>query len=105
MLENELYDMPPGAQHSSNQTYIRSTSYITTEIGLSENADFYSTIYYQPAVTRFSDFKILSENSFTARISKHLDMEVQFTIRHDNKPPDEIKKLDINSSCGFKIRF
>lgn len=105
MIENENYDLPPGSIHPSNETFVRSTNYITTEISLSENADFYSTIYYQPAVNKFSDFKILSENSVSAKISKHLDMEILFTLRNDNKSPDDTKKLDINSSFGFKYRF
>lgn len=105
MIENEIYDLPQGSIHPSNETFVRSTNYITTEIALSENADFYSTIYYQPAVNKFSDYKILSENSISAKITKHLDMEILLTLRHDNKPPDNTKKLDINSSFGFKIRL
>ena len=105
MIENEIYYLPPGSIHPSNETFVRSTNYITTEIALSENADFYSTIYYQPAVNNLSDYKILSENSVSAKISEHLDMEILFTLRHDNKPPDDTKKLDINSSFGFKYRF
>lgn len=105
MLENEKYDLPNGSQHPHNETFVRSTNYINTEIRLSESADFNSIIYFQPDVTKFSDYKILSENSFTAKISKHLDMEILFTLRDDNKPPDKVKKLDINSSFGFKVRF
>lgn len=105
MLENEKYELPNGSQHPHNETFVRSTNYINTEIKLSESADFLSIIYFQPAVTILSDYKILSENSFTAKISKHLDMEILFTLRDDNNPPDKVKKLDINSSFGFKIKF
>lgn len=105
MYEIENYDLPPNSVHKKEPRVSRLSSYLTFEIELQENLKFLSVSYYQPVVSNFDDFKLISENALVVDLGKVVDLNVKFNLRYDNKPPDTIKKTDTISKVGLSFKF
>jgi len=62
--------------------------------------------YFQPNITRWSDFRLLNEFDFTFEINEWLEYEVNYIVRFDNEKPDFLEEqIDQYITSGFNIKF
>jgi len=69
------------------------------------SAHFGGVLYYQPIFNKFSDFRILSENSLAVALTELLSLSLNCRIRHDSNPPDGIKETDTKTDFGITLKF
>ena len=51
---------------------------------MSERIAFVNTVYDQPIVDHFSDFRILNELDFSIQINKILSININYVYRYDS---------------------
>lgn len=105
MYENEKYDLPPNAKHTLHSQLVRSTNYLGMQIELNKTSHLTSTTYYQPAYSNVSDYRILSESTLTIDLGQYLDLNITFTFRRDNNPPDDTKPTDTFTEFGLEMKL
>lgn len=103
--EFEKYDLPENSLHGVRKFTHRSSSYITSNISFSNDLNFTTITYFQPAIGRWEDYRIISENSLAITVSKYFEIYIDANLRYDNRPPDNIKRSDIESKVGVSLKF
>lgn len=64
------------------------------------------TTFYQPAVTDFTgDWVVNSVTSLSAKISKNMDLALNFTYEHNELVPEGVRKDDYLTSASLNIKF
>ncbi|WP_441000502.1 DUF481 domain-containing protein [Fodinibius sp. SL11] len=106
MYENEKLDREQlfaDKDANTNMLRLNTVGFFSYEIG--RNSTLLNSTYYQPAISDFSDFRLLNEMSLEVAINEYLDLGLSFVWRYDNKPPRGLKKSDINITSGLTIHL
>jgi len=72
---------------------------------LKEDAFISNTLYYQPNLEEFSDWRAYNKFSITTELTDHIDMQFNVLIEHDSAPVLDVEETDISYGAGFKIAF
>jgi hypothetical protein len=105
MIENERYDLPVTNGHPEQTTVIRWSSYFSANGDLNQKADWSLIAYFQPQINDFGDLRLIGEGNFRVELLKKLYLVTSLSFRHDNRPPDGIKKLDTKIESGIAWSF
>lgn len=100
MYEREVTTSP-----QKRKTLLRSTNYLSVTWQMDDRVSFFSTTYFQIALRRTSDLRVLNESSFSFSITKTLSFLTSFNLRYDNEPPHHIKKYDMAVNNGINVGF
>jgi len=101
MWENEVLNTSPITETNTP----RSTNYISaTWIG-NEIMTFGLVGYYQVAVTRSNDFRVLLESHLGFQVTRTLTFQLALNYRYDNEPPPGIKNYDLEVTNGLQFDF
>ncbi|PAU94809.1 hypothetical protein CK503_04875 [Aliifodinibius salipaludis] len=106
MYEDEKLDeeqLFPDEASNTNVLRLNAIAFFSHQIGT--NSTLLNSTYYQPAVSDFSDFRLLNEMSLEVAIKEYLDLTFSFVWRYDNNPPQILKKSDINITSGLTIHL
>lgn len=68
-----------------------------------DKGEFISTSYYQPLVTKFSDFRFSNQSSLVINFTKHFAFTTTFSYFYDEFPPLGVARETISIENG--IRF
>lgn len=85
--------------------------YVRGNIYLSYTYDYQKVIsvalvgYYQPRVTNFSDFLVLSTGQLELKLHKKLSLLLSFTFNYDSKPATGISSYDVAQTTALKFHF
>jgi len=105
MYEHENLDIPLSAAHPQNTNNHRWNNYLSYSNSFSKNARISIVIYAQPKFSDFNDTRILSENHLGVILTEKFSLSINFSLRYDSKPPDNIKNLDTNTKVGLTIKL
>lgn len=105
MFEFEDIDDEESGSHPGETKEMRWSNYLNLRITLSEQTSFRNTVYIQPALSDFSDMRILDEASLVVALTKHLAFKTAFNLRYDSDPPDGIDPLDLAVRNGLAVTF
>jgi putative salt-induced outer membrane protein YdiY len=83
----------------------RISTYAVGNYALNDKVVIGETVYFQPRVDAFSDFRLLSEFSLVSKISNHLAAKTAFVVAYDKTPPDTIKQLDTSLQAGITVAW
>jgi putative salt-induced outer membrane protein YdiY len=83
----------------------RLDSYLTFTWAPVKNAEMVNTVYYQPAFTDFSDYRISEVFSFAFTMTKHFAFETGFNLTYDTKQPPGIPNLYWSLEQGLNFNF
>lgn len=61
--------------------------YITTGIHINSVFSINHVTYYQPCITKFSEFRVFSETGFAFKAFKHLTFSINYQLSYDSNPP------------------
>lgn len=84
----------------SGKTLIRGNiaTSVTTEVS---DVDIHLTLYYQPALSAFDDYRMLGELSLQFPISEQLEFEIESALRYDSDPHLDLLPLDFSTVIGM----
>ncbi len=99
MLENENNTI------EGESCLFRLNSYGTGHFSLA-NFNGTTTLYFQPALSDFSNFRLLMDNSATAMIGEsNVGLMMSLKVTYDHNPPETVKPLDISLTSGLELKF
>ncbi len=84
---------------------IRGTTYISITLKPSETFTFFNTIYYQPKINEFYNFRITNETTAEAVIIKNLSFKTKFNYFYDSKPALTVQKIFYSLHNGIAYKF
>ena len=105
MIELEKYDLPANSVKDNKVTAHRWSNYLTGRIKLSDNTQIALVVYIQPKITRWKDFRVLTENSLIVNISGSFSLSVGFNLRYDSDLIPDIKDTDTKTKVGLVYQF
>lgn len=103
--EHEKYNISSYSIHSNNLFANRLSSYLTCEYEIKDDVKFLSITYFQPQISKWDDYRVISDNSLIIGLSSFVDLKVSFNLRYDSAAPDLIKPTDTITKFGFGFKF
>lgn len=97
--ERELVD-PPVAHHN-----VRNSSYLAFTLKPTGNLEIISTTFYQPRLDRWSDFRILNQESVNLAITQKLSATINWNYLYDQFPVPGVPQSNYTFSTGFRYAF
>lgn len=91
----------------SDTTFVkyRASDYFTLEIQINDILSFTNTIYYQPRLSDWSDFRLLNEGAIRIKVFKRIELWSAVQYRYDSEPPALVKHYDIELKNGIRFYF
>lgn len=83
----------------------RVDAYTNLHFNISNIISFSHILYFQPAFSDFSDYRISSEAGLNFNITKHLAYKIGFAFDYDNQPPQNLQNTFwyLNNQLVFKL--
>jgi len=81
----------------------RMANVMTTVWRLKSSVSWINSIYLQPDIAHFRDYRLLEESSLLFSLNDFLAVTLSFVWRHDSRPPVHLKKNDFNLVTGVVI--
>ncbi len=96
MLEFEQNDVPLDGPDEKRVLAHRWTSYLSLKGYLKHpNVTVVETIYAQPRLTDFGDYRILNEAELSVAVTDNLSLVAGLYLRYDSQPVAEVERLDL----------
>lgn len=74
--------------------YHRLSHYVYLYLALKDNLSLNSTLYYQPSVNEWENYRFFASSSLTVSLVKGLSLSLSHSIVYDSEPPQGVKKRD-----------
>ena len=87
------------------EEFTRANFYILSKYKIKPTISLSNTLYYQPRMSRPSDYRALLETKFDFKINKELSFRLSLDIEHDSEPSQSIKETDISYMTGLLFNF
>ena len=101
--KDEAGDILPDA--GKKETNHRLSNNLVLNLLVNNNFQIAYTMYFQPRISDFKDFRILSEFSIVVPLTEKFDIEISTSIAYDKHPPFQVKNLDTNFNSGLGLNF
>ena len=105
MYEFEDLDADKAGAHPATVAVMRWSNYLNLRIVLTDKTNFINTLYVQPRVDAFGDVRILDEALLAIALTKHVTFTTAFSLRHDSRPPGDVKQTDLAMRNGLTVSF
>lgn len=63
------------------------------------------TVYYQPALDEFSDFRLHAEAGLELKLTQMLALTLKYAHQYDSAPPPTVRRQDISYLAGLSWKF
>ncbi len=104
MGEREALDRGFNLRDQSG-TNLRSSSYLTFSMVLGKTTEWGNVVYFQPSMDDFDDYRSLADSNLSFSVSGRFSFIVSMNLRYDSKPPEGIKKADLEIKNGMSVNF
>jgi len=91
--------------YSTKENNLRLNSYLNLNYNLNKLMIIYSTLYFQPKINSFNDYRFSNETEITFKISKKFFFSNKIEISYDSFPAIGIPNTLINYKNGFSYKF
>jgi|GEM_PF-1175601 len=94
-----------------DQLYWRWSNYGTTKLTIGEDSSWLTTIYYQPRIDSFDDFRVVAETGLGFALTETFSFSVDARLRHDSAPPAtadgvaEVLPTDISVKNSISVEW
>jgi len=106
MFELEHLDDKPGTfDAGADSSTSRMSSYVVFTSALNDKVTFAETVYWQPKLFDFADFRLLNETQLLVKLSDKFSFKTAFVLAHDSTPPDTVKSTDTALQTGISYKF
>jgi hypothetical protein len=97
-------NQPPLGPDPVNMTNPRSSSYITLIVPLiRERLSLIATAYVQPRWDRWRDVQVLHEAKLQVKVTGHLSINTDLSVRFDSRPPVTVERTD--TRIGNSVQY
>lgn len=72
---------------------------------ISQHATLTNTLYYQPNIDDFNDWRAFNKLSISSKLTQNVSMNFGLLLEHDSLPVLSVKATDVSYQTGFEIRF
>ena len=100
--EWEEYDVN-GQELDFDQT--RLSLYWVASFPISEHAELSNTLYYQPNISEFADWRAYNRLSVKSKLTEKLSLKFGLLVEHDSRPVLDVEETDISYQAGFTYEF
>ena len=101
----EEIEVTSGLTDDGVEEFARANFYFLSKYTASPTVTFSNVLYYQPRLSRFSDYRALLETKLDFKINEDLSFRLSFDIEHDSEPSQSIKSTDISYMSGLVFKF
>lgn len=101
----EETEVTPGLTDDGVEEFTRANFYFLSKYNVKPKISFSNTIYYQPRIDRFSDYRALLESKFDFKLSDDLSFRLSLDIEYDSEPSQTIERTDISYMTGLVFSF
>lgn len=84
---------------------VRLSTYWVYLADLSKHASISNTLYYQPNVEAFSDWRAYNRFKIESKITENVRMSFGVLIEHDSQPVLDVESTDVQYQAGFEYEF
>ncbi len=97
---NELIELKSSVEDTKKEEFGRGNIYVSLHFNLWENIKFTSVTYFQPRLSRMSDYRLFEEAQVNLQVNKNVSVALSYAQAHDNLPPEAVKKTDQRNRLG-----
>lgn len=101
MYEYERELTTPPVSHRT----VRNSSYLSFTLKPTATLEIISTTFYQPRFDRWSDFRILNQESANLSVTQKLSATINWNYLYDRFPVEGIPRSNYTFSTGLKYAF
>lgn len=83
----------------------RWSNYLSWFIATKSGFTFSATTYAQPLWRNFNDIRVAGQYSLGFRVTKRLDVKLEYNIYYDSRPPVDVRKTVFSTSAGFHLKL
>ncbi len=83
----------------------RANVYLVLKYQFSDQVRLVNNLYYQPALTDGSNFRLLEQGSLMVKLDDHLDLKLSLEMSYDSIPPQTVLPRDTYYSTGLSFSF
>lgn len=83
----------------------RSSSYFTFTWIISPQADVSGTVFYQPNLRNFSDYRIATDMALDLDVTKRIAFRATFNLLYDDKQPAGVPNLTYQQQNSLELKF
>lgn len=106
MLEFEQYDVPEDGPDGRRVLAHRWTNYLSLKGYLKDpKVTLVETVYAQPRLSDFGDYRILSEAELAITITDRLEVVAGLYLRYDSQPVVDVDPLDLTFLNRLRVGF
>lgn len=92
-------------QQELNFHQTRGNIYWVYATEISQYAHLANTVYLQPNIAEFDDWRAFNKLSVNSKLTDNLYLKFGVLIEHDSQPVLDVEKTDISYSAGFEYEF
>ena len=100
--EDEMYAATSTADNEKN---VRLNIYWSYKNQLTDNAQYTSTLYFQPDSDDFSDQKGLWQNALSISVTSTISLSLSWEVEHDTQSPDGLNSTETNYTSLLIYNF
>jgi len=101
----EKLDEAKVTNEDAEQRYTRVNFYSLNRIVWSDTSKLYFTVYAQPAVNEWDDYRLLGIVSLKVAVDNNIKLSISYNITHDSKPPELVRETDVRYLTGIEFEF
>jgi len=105
MFEHERLKFQSGATDARVSDMVRGNAYLVFKSRLNAQTRLISTTYIQPDFGDPTDFRLLENAAIDVRLAGAIDVRLSLEVRHDSRPPQQVKKTDVTYASGLTYHF
>lgn len=101
----EKTEQTTGLTDDGVEEFARANFYFLSKYKVKPSISFSNAVYYQPRLSRGSDYRALLESKFDFKISEKLSFRLKLDVEHDSEPSQSIKSTDTSYMTGLVFSF
>jgi len=106
MLDYEQLDERAGTTDAGARVdQSRASFYVTGREQLSDDVAFVQTLYAQPEITQWDNYRLLGDAAVEVKLSNHIALTDGFLVAYDSRPPQGVKTYDTTLKIGVVIKL
>lgn len=105
LLEHTRLSDNPGAPATLSQTVERWSHYLALSYQVGKRVLMTNTTYYEPRITDFGDFHLLSVTALEFKITTLLTSGVSVSVHYESRVPSDVKPTDVEVKNAIALKF
>ena len=102
--QEQRTDVPGTTDVTIFETW-RANVYLVLKYQFNDQVRLVNNLYYQPALSDSSNYRLLEQGSLLVKLDDHLDLKLTLEMSYDSIPPQTVLPRDTYYSTGLSFSF